>query len=97
MQSSEIKTEDDGWKKQKRAYKGKKRYGMEWRHSEASRELLFRGKSVFNHLFENRYEWHLHWHWYVTAKQRDAAMENLAKKTFYNYTFPMHEYRPIER
>ncbi len=91
MHSSELPGDED-WKKRSVAYKGKKKYGMEYRHTEEVctlwKENIFLGR--------NLRKWRPYWTWYETAKQRDQAMENLAKKQFLG-KYLYHEYRPIDR
>jgi cyclopropane fatty-acyl-phospholipid synthase-like methyltransferase len=99
--SSELPGDEDEVCKSSKHSRTRKKFGMEYRptlehwakHYEQRKDSIWKILGMWKH----GRVWETYWGWYETAKQRDQAMENFAKKCFYNEPYPEYEYRPVER
>ena len=82
VQSSEIPTESDEWRKS-HSKKGRKRYFLEYRVvPEEYQRFITRWYTHAN-------EWRSHWRNYATEADRDEALRNLNKKDhLFEYRLP---------
>lgn len=82
MQSSEMPTENDDWKRRSKSKRGKKVFCVEYRMREQT------GKSIFRS-FTKWYEWSKYWSKYKTEKQREEAVRAMNRKdTLFEYRIP---------